>query len=330
MAAHVIPFAMQDAGDASGLLLALQHGAVAEARHMTVLAKIPGPATLNDSARELSQTVFCAALRAAAVLDRTQMILSVGCEGIGAAGGWLLTEDGADHTGPARLRLGVGRSPDIPMADRGTLAHAHLVADATAVAMVSAGLDAAAVRLVLVKSPVRRDQAEATGRSRGAAALGVAMALGEAPRDAGPDAHSTRCMAMSGTETAAAEILVLGNRPGAGGDLVIGSAVLSDLIDIAGMRAMLRNVGTVFDAEGVATAPPPLVLFKAGLQGDGRLRGRMTHIVGTDLPADKHLRAAASGILAAIIGPAPAFISGGAERQGPPGSCLMAAIARAA
>lgn len=47
------------------------------------------------------------------------------------------------------------------------------------------------------------------------------------------------------------------------------------------------------------------------------------------MPADKHLRAAASGMLAALLGSNDAFITGGAEHQAAPGGCLIAAIARA-
>ncbi len=332
MAVTVLPFPLAHAGDAAGLRAALRHDAVAAARDAVILAKVPGPATLNDSARELAQTVFAAALHEAggpALAARTRMLLSVGCEGIAASGGWLLLEDGRRGDGPARLCLGVARTPPIPVASRGGPAHVAAAAAAAAEAIRAAGLTPGTVRLVLVKSPVRPDQPEATGRSRAAAALGVAIALGEAPPEPGPEHHATRCMAMSGTETEAAEIVVLGNRPGAGGDHVVDSRLLEDLLDVRGIRHLLRSLGASFDADGMLEGAPPFVLLKAGLRPDGLLRGRPTHAIGTDMPADKHLRAAASGLLAAILGPTPAFVSGGAERQGSPGACLVAAIARA-
>jgi cyanuric acid amidohydrolase len=322
-------------------LAAVLHGIdLAALQQIVIFAKVPGPATLNDPSRELAQMVLRQALlRAgdAAVLARTQMILSVGCEGIGSSGGWLLADDGQSAPSPARLVMRCVQSAIIPGDARGMPGHVEAVATATRAALHSAGLAAPDVALVMVKSPVRRNQANATGRSRGAAALGVAVALGEVAAsaitaDAMDDANlfSAKAMTMSGTETDCAEICVLGNAPNIGGDLLIGSAVLADLIDMRGARHLLRHVGGIFDDDGVLSNPGDvgLVLLKAGMRPDGKLRGRGTHLHGTDIPADKHLRAAASGVLASLLGSNHAFITGGAEHQTPPGSSLIAAIAR--
>ena len=321
------PFPLAAAGDGAGLAWALRQPGVTEARRILVLAKVPGPATLNDSCRELTQAVFrdVAAQAGDALLGRCRFLLSVGCEGVGSAGGWLLADDGLSAGAGLRLAMGMAETDVIASGDRGTPAHADAVAAATLAAMADAGLDRDAVRLVLVKSPVRRDQANATGQSRGTAALGVAAALGERT------GFCTRAMAMSGTETERAEVAVFGNREGAGGALVIGSGLLRDIIDVRGARRTLTGLGARFDADGVLADPAalPLVLFKAGLRPDGLLRGRPTHAHGTDMPTDKHLRAAASGMLAALLGSNDAFITGGAEHQAPPGGCLLAAVARA-
>ena len=145
-----------------------------------------------------------------------------------------------------------------------------------------------------------------------------------------PALFGTRAMTMSGTETGRAEIVILANRAGAGGDLVVRSALLRDIIDIGGARRLLASAGARFDEDGVMANKDDLglVLFKAGMTPDGMLRGRPTHIHGTDIPADKHLRAAASGVLAGLLGTNDAFVTGGAEHQAPPGQCLIAAIAR--
>ena len=224
MAVTVHPFAMAHAGDAEGLRTALP--AVRRAARLVLLAKIPGPAMLNDPSRELAQSVFRAALAGMACT----MILSVGCEGVGSAGGWLLAEDGAGPAGgdPARLCFGVAASGPIPEADRGTDAQVPPVAAAVTDAMAQAGLTLDQVALMLVKNPVRRNQEGATSRARAAAALGVAVALGEVaePHIGDPAQFCRRAMTMSGTETGAAEIVVLGNRPGAGGALVVGRVFL--------------------------------------------------------------------------------------------------------
>ena len=340
MAISLTAFAVADAADGAGLTAALAGLDLAATTQIVLFAKVPGPATLNDPSRELAQLVFRNALIAAGgegLLARCHIILSVGCEGIGSSGGWLLADDGIAADGPARLVIACAQSAPVPFGARGLPGHVHAVATATSAALEYAGLTPADVALVMVKSPVRRSQANATGRSRGAAALGVAVALGEVSAEAitvaamdDPEFYSCKAMTMSGTETDCAEIVILGNRPGAGGNLRIGSAVLSDLIDVGAARRLLRSLGGVFDAEGVLANPEDLglVLLKAGMHQDGTLRGRSTHMHGTDMPADKHLRAAASGMLASLLGSNDAFITGGAEHQTPQGACLIAAITR--
>ena len=337
MAVRLVSFPVEHAADASGLAAALAGWPdLAGLRNLLIFAKVPGPATLNDPSRELMQVVFLYALKAASA-PPCRMILSVGCEGIGASGGWLLAEDGETGEGPKRLALLCTETDFIPDASRGEPAHVLAVATALRRAITQSGLAASDIQLVMVKSPVRRNQANATGRSRGAAALGVAVALDEVDEASitaetmdDPALFGTRAMAMSGTETGRAEIVAFANRRGAGGDLVVRSALLRDIIDIGGARRLLTDVGARFDADGVLANPEALglVLFKAGIAPDGRLRGRPTHIHATDIPADKHLRAAASGVLAGLLGSNDAFVTGGAEHQAPPGQCLIAAIAR--
>ena len=343
MAVTIHPFPLAHAGDAAGLAQLLAASEAMAARRLVLLAKVPGPATLNDSSRELAQTALRAAVVAVGgdgLLARTRMILSVGCEGVGGAGGWLLADDGRQQPGgPARLALGTAESEAIPTASRGGVPHLEAAAYAVRRAMDDAGLVPDQVRLVLVKSPVCPGQPDATGRSRGAAALGAGVALGEVAADRigmpfpdDPSAYATRAMTMSGTETDRAEAIVLGNRPGAGGALLAGSGLLRDLIDVPGLRRVLSGLGAAFDGDGVLSNPAavPLVLLKAGLAPDGMLRGRRTHVFGTDMPADKHLRAAASGMVAGLLGSNEAFVTGGAEHQGPPGACIAAAIVRVA
>jgi hypothetical protein len=104
-------------------------------------------------------------------------------------------------------------------------------------------------------------------------------------------------MAFSGTETDRCEVLVLGNRPGGDPRLRVDRAQLSDLMDAG-----------------------PLAGLASG--GDARL-------VFYEMPSDKQLRAAASGVIAANFGTTRAFISGG-EHQAPPGGCLAGVIRRLA
>jgi len=71
------------------------------------------------------------------------------------------------------------------------------------------------------------------------------------------------------------------------------------------------------------------VLAKADPSPDGMLRGfRHTMLDDTDISATRHARAAVGGMIAGLIGCPAAFVSGGAEHQGPPGGGPVAVIAR--
>ncbi|MCF3934784.1 hypothetical protein L1787_15380 [Acuticoccus sp. M5D2P5] len=323
--------------DMSGLEAALAE-LDGSATNLCVFGKVEGPATLNDYARHLAVARCEETIRAhggPALLARTFRLFSTGCEGI-ATPVMALLADVPDDTGDIddapRLVFGAARSAPVPLADRAGLAHIEATAATVEEALAAAGLSPDDAALVLVKSPVlpisaethpeRRRHAGSTGSSRGAGALGVALALGETeiaalgedPVGRSPE-FSRRAMVYSGTEADCVEVLVLGERPGAGGDLRIATALLADLLDTPAAAALAADTGAA-----------ELVLFKAGIGSDGRLRGRRTTVFGSDLTADKQLRAAASGAIGAWFGTTAAFISGGAEHQGPDGACLAAAI----
>jgi cyanuric acid amidohydrolase len=71
------------------------------------------------------------------------------------------------------------------------------------------------------------------------------------------------------------------------------------------------------------------VLAKADPSPDGLVRGfRHTMLDDTDISATRHARAAFSGPIAGLTGCPAAFVSGGAEHQGPPGGGPVAVISR--
>jgi cyanuric acid amidohydrolase len=258
-------------------------------------------------------------------MRRSLQILSAGCEGIITPGGWVLASLASRRKAAGvGLVLGHARSAPIPMAERATLRHVRIAAQAVRAAMERAGLDRKTTELVLIKSPILLNgtgrHVGSTGASRGAAALGAAIALGEI-READVQAaslcadwtlHGTRAMSFSGTETDCCEALVLGNRPGGDARLRVERAVLSDLLDAAPLAALGSGAQAVF--------------FKAGIARDGTLRGERTTVLTSELAADKQLRAAAGGVVGAALGTTRAFVSGGAEHQVAPGGCLAAVI----
>jgi cyanuric acid amidohydrolase len=320
----ILPFDMASPGDGSGLRRALRRLAIRDVLQLAVIAKIEGTATLNDVSRELASERVAAELRRAGgtgLEHRSLTLLSVGCEGIITPGGWIIASLRSRTSRRVGLAVGHARSRPIAMHDRASRRHMRAAASAVRAAMRTAGLDRHSVELVLIKSPIRLPSGS-TAASRGAAALGSALALGEVRYSSIDDAslcvdwslHGSKTMAFSGTETDCCEVLVLGHRLGGDPRLRVDRAQLSDLMDSAPLGDLA--------AGGEAL----LVFYKAGIARDGTLRGARTTVLSSEVPSDKQLRAAASGVVAAMLGTTRAFISGGAEHQAAPGGCMAAVI----
>lgn len=310
---------------------------------LAIIGKVEGPATLNDYSRDLAQAATDQVIAKAGgnLSARTFRMFSTGCEGIATPVTLMVARLSGDRavSGSAAIGLAVGvaRSAPLPKFPRCGQGHVDAATGAVVDAMADAGLSPEQVKLVLLKSPILLPgcvpagagalarHAASTGASRGAAAVGAGVALGEIERAAlGDDpigrvsVHATRTMAFSGIEVDFVEVVVLGERPGGDPRYGIASVQLDDLLDTAGFARLKNEAGANVD----------LVFFKAGIPTDGRLRGRRTTVLGSEWPADKQLRAAASGLIAAHFSTTCAFISGGAEHQAPPGGCLAAALYR--
>ena len=177
------------------------------------------------------------------------------------------------------------------------------------------------------------------GLSRGAAALGVALALGEvegASLDNGAIGRdfglwSGRASSSAGIELMHNDVVVLGNSASWSGDRVIAHGVMRDAIDLPVVAGVLQELG--FSAAGqldaVDAARIEAVLAKAEASRGGTIRGaRHIMLDDSDIQASRHARALVGGVLAAAIGRTDLFVSGGAEHQGPDGGGPVAVIAR--
>jgi cyanuric acid amidohydrolase len=220
-----------------------------------------------------------------------------------------------------------------------------LVADSVKAAMQDAGIaNPADVHFVQVKCPLltlaRIAEAEASGRtvatrdtlksmgfSRGASALGVAVALGEI--DAGEIADTdicsrddlfSRCASTSaGVELTDHEIVVLGMSDTWSGPLSIDHAVMQNAIDSGSVRAARDRL----PSSGRLAA----VLAKAEPDPSGKVGGkRHTMLDDSDISGTRHARAFVGGVLAGVFGITDLYVSGGAEHQGPPGGGPVAII----
>ena len=359
---------MAHPGDVSGVLGLLGTGVQGtglEARDIVaILGKTEGNGCVNDFTRAyavsalqggLAPHLGCTPEEAGA---RVALVMSGGTEG-GLSPHFLVFARVASAGAPAggkRLAIGVASTRRFLPEELGRAVQAHATASAVRAAMAEAGLAGPDdVHYVQVKCPLltsariaeaaSRGQAVVThdtyasmGRSRGASALGVGVALGEVDPEAVADAAigrrldlwSGRASASAGVELMHNEVVVLGNADGWDSPARIGHRVMQDAIDLPAVVAALRDVGLRVDGQLAAAEAGRVlaVLAKAEPSGTGLIRGAR-HIMAddSDIQGSRHARALVGGVIAGVVGRTALFVSGGAEHQGPDGGGPVAVIA---
>ncbi len=345
--------------DVSGLMAAIEAGRIDPAGIVAILGKTEGNGCVNDFTRAFSVSALKQALAGhldREALERIAYVMSGGTEGALSPHIVVFERVAAEASGCPALAIGSALTAPLPPEHLGRTGQVDLVADGVRAAMDDAGIaDPADVHFVQIKCPLLtaeriaaadarnapvaiRDTLKSMGYSRGASALGVAVALGEIGRDAIADASivrdtslwSSRASTSAGVELLNHEIVVLGMSAQWSGPLVIDHAVMADGIDTEPVRAALRRLG--FAADGQLTAPERArllaLLAKAEPGSTGSLRGaRHTMLDDSDISATRHARAFVAGALGALVGTSEIFVSGGAEHQGPDGGGPVALIA---
>jgi cyanuric acid amidohydrolase len=365
--AQVIRIPMSSPGDVSGLKTLFAAGTVRPADVLAVLAKTEGNGCVNDYTR--GYTTFAYQVLLAETLGvgrdeiarRVAFVMSGGTEGVLSPHATVFARS-AQGGGPAspqkRLAIGVAHTRDFQPEEIGRVAMVREVARGVQDAMRDARIDEARdVHFVQIKCPLltseRNDDArrrghdvvtadtyESMGFSRGASALGAALALGEVDASRVTDdavcedwtLASAVASASAGVELMNCEIIVMGNAPGSGSDLVIGHSVMKDAIDGDAVREALRSAGIAVDGTLTRDAAARVVNVFAKAEADptGYVRQRRhTMLNDSDINNTRHARAVVGAVIASIVGDPMVYVSGGAEHQGPPGGGPVAVIARA-
>jgi cyanuric acid amidohydrolase len=358
--------AMAGPADMTGLDALIKDGTLDPHHIAAILVKTEGNGGVNDFTREYTCATMASTLapylRAtiAQVERRIAMVVSGGTEGVLSPHATIFAKvpttvptSGQVKRNGKRLAIGIAATRDFAAHEIGRAPQIEATATAVRAAMQDAGVtNVEDVHWVQVKCPLltaeRVQAARRAGQdpvteiayksmaySRGASALGVAVALGEITAPITDDAVLSDWSLASGVASASAGIelknnivIVLGNAMNAVGDCVIEHAVMQDAIDAAAIIRALRHVGT-FGTDGINTSRIVNVLAKADPSPDGLLRGwRHTMLDDTDISATRHARAAVGGVIAGITGCPAIFVSGGAEHQGPPGGGPVAVISR--
>jgi cyanuric acid amidohydrolase len=359
MAIEVAKVELKSVQDASGLADCIAKGRFTADQVIAVIGKTEGNGGVNDFTRILADQAYRAVLRRHGKRSEEDvaaipMVWSGGCDGVITPHATVFARN--DRTGPAaksRLAIGTAMSAELLPEDIGRPAMVEKVAAAVKDAMRNAGIDDPKdVHYVQTKTPLLtidmvRDAAkrghdvacevhESMGVSNGTTALGIAVALGEVAmpraeqicRDL--DLYSSVASCSSGVELTQAQIVLLGNRAGAGGRFRIGHGVMKDALDIDGIYDSIRNAGLELPARPRAEDLAGRVVncfMKCEADRRGTLRGRRQIMLDdSDVPWHRHAKAAVGGVAAAAIGDPAVFVSVDAMHQGPQGGGPCIAI----
>jgi ring-opening amidohydrolase-like protein len=348
--------------DASGMARLIADGVFAADEVIAVIGKTEGNGGVNDFTRILADQAFRGVLaehgtRPMQEIEQIPMVWSGGCDGVITPHATVFARN--DETGPRnqeRLAVGIAMSDVILPEDIGRPAMVSKVADGVRRAMEIAGIsDPAEVHYVQTKTPLLTMETISEAKSRGetvfsedihqsmdmsngTTGLGIAVGLGEIAMPGADaighdlDLYSSVASCSSGVELDRAQIVLVGNAPGAGGDLRIGHGVMDDALDFDGIYDAIRSAGL-----DLPERPHPTdlgdrvinVFLKCEADPDARLRGRRQIMLDdSDVHWHRHAKGAVGGVTAAAVGDPAVFVSVGAQHQGPPGGGPVAAIVR--
>jgi cyanuric acid amidohydrolase len=359
MAIEVVKVELKTVSDASGMEDAIRQGQFTADEVIAVIGKTEGNGGVNDFTRILADEAFRRVLlkhgkRGEADIKQIPMVWSGGCDGVITPHATVFARNG--KTGPAskpRLAMGTAISDTLLPEDIGRIAMVEKVAAGVKAAMENAGIDNPKdVHYVQTKTPLltidsvldaeKRHQTvacevhESMGVSNGTTALGIAVALGEISMPKAEeicknlDLYSSVASCSSGVELNEAQIVLLGNAPGAGGRYKIGHSVMKDALDIDGIYDSIRDAGLTLPERPRAEdlgGKLVNVFMKCEADRTGKLRGRRQIMLDdSDVSWHRHIKAAVGGVAATAIGDAAVFVSVDAMHQGPQGGGPCIAI----
>jgi len=359
VAIEVRKIEIKSVSDASGLDEWIQSGEITADQIVAVIGKTEGNGGVNDFTRILSDQAFRGVLmrngsRSEAEIKEIPMVWSGGCDGVITPHAVAFARN--DKTGLAdqdRIVMGTAMSAELLPEDIGRPAMVEKVAEAVKAAMADAGIeDPKDVHYVQTKTPLltvetvqdahARGQTvacevhDSMGVSNGTTALGIGVALGEFAMPKAEeicknlDIYSAVSSCSSGVELDRAQIVLFGNKAGAGGRYRIGHSVMKDALDIDGIYDAIRDAGLELPDRPRASDLGGKVVncfMKSEADPRARLRGRRQIMLDdSDVHHHRHSKAAVGGVAATAIGDPAVFVSVDAMHQGPSGGGPVIAI----
>lgn len=359
MAIEVAKIEIKSVQDASGLAECISKGQFSADQVIGVIGKTEGNGGVNDYTRILADQAFRRVLmkhgkRSEAEVAKIPMVWSGGCDGVITPHATVFARN--DKTGPAdkaRLVIGTAMSDVILPEDIGRPAMVEKVAEGVRRAMKDAGItDPKDVHYVQTKTPLLTIDAvraaksrghdvacevhDSMGVSNGTTALGIGVALGEIKMPRAEqickdlDIYSSVASCSSGVELDQAQIVLLGNKAGAGGRFRIGHGVMKDALDIDGIYAAIRSAGLDLPERARSEDLKGRLVncfIKCEADHRAKLRGRRQIMLDdSDVHHHRHSKAAVGAVAATAIGDPCVFVSVDAMHQGPHGGGPVIAI----
>src|SRR3989454_3102341 len=282
------------------------------------------------------------------------MVWPGGCDGVITPHGTVFARNDTQGSADKSRRVfGTAMSAELQPEDIGRLRMVEIVAEGVKAAMKNAGIeDPKDVHYVQTKTPLltiewvenakRRGKTvacevhDSMGVSNGTTGLGIAVALGEIPMPRAEqickdlDLYSSVASCSSGVELTQAQVVLIGNKAGAGGRYRIGHALMRDALDTDGIYEAIRNAGLDLPARPRAEDLKDRLVncfIKCEADRRGTLRGRRQIMLDdSDVHHHRHAKAAVGGVAAAAIGDPAVFVSVDAMHQGPQGGGPVIAI----
>lgn len=330
---------------------------------IAILGKTEGNGCVNDFTRGFCTASFRSFLSKKLgktkkeIEEKVAFVMSGGTEGVMTPHATIFTKtETEDITKEEKsLAVSVGFTRDFLPEEMGTLTMVNEVKEVVLELIEKAGIeDKEDVHFVQIKCPlltsdriqeaksrgksvIVEDTYESMGYTRGASALGVAIALGEIDENkVTEDAilkdwslYSEVASTSAGVELLNCEIILMGNSRKSISKYRIGHSVMEDAIDLEGIIKAMTNSGLKIDKLPTEEDKKRIVnvLAKAEASPDGHVRGRRnTMLTDSDINHTRHARAVVNGVIASIVGDPMVYVSGGAEHQGPAGGGPVAVI----
>ncbi|MGG6293873.1 ring-opening amidohydrolase [Leptolyngbya sp. AN02str] len=354
MQVNVFKIPQQGPDDVCGLAELVEQGRIDPASIVAILGKTEGNGCVNDFTRGFavqSLQQYLAEKIGITAARRIIYVMSGGTEGVLSPHLTVFTREPAQSAISPRwgLVLGTHHTRDFLPEEIGSLDMVHTVADGVKAAIAEAGLEPEHVHFVQIKCPlvtahrtvtanpsaesaasVLSDSYKSMAYSRGASALGVAIALGEVAPDhitaetvcRDYEIYSRVASTSAGVELRNCEILVLGNAPTSTSAYVIGHSVMQHALDTQAIHRAIAQVEQPVDQ---------IVNIFAKAEADPSgyiLNRRHTMLDDSDISHTRMARAVVGAVVASVIQDPMVYVSGGSEHQGPPGGGPVAVIAR--